>query len=109
VTDAEVLGEGLLLDDLSIPAVNYSSDFENDDGGWKSNGFARVENVLPQTFRLSVILMAGGKISVQNIIVDPDQTAEIPISLKSGESAVLIVTGTQRFSHLPAAYTIEVK
>ena len=99
----------LLLDDLSIPAVNYSSDFETDDGGWKANGFARIENSLPQTFRLSLILKGDGKTSVQNITVNPDETAEVPISLKSGDSAVLIVTGTQRFSHLAAGYTIEIR
>ena len=109
VTDAEVLGEGFVLDDVSIPAINYSSDFETDDGGWKASGFARIENSLPQTFRLSLILKGGGKTSVQNIPVNSDQTAEVPISLKTGESAVLIVTGTQRFSHLAAGYTIEIR
>jgi hypothetical protein len=109
VTDAEVLGDGLLLDDLSIPAINYSSDFEADDGGWKGNGFVRIENALPQAFRLSMITKAIGKTTVQRVDVNPDQTAQVPISLKSGESAVLIVTGTQRFTPLSAGYTVEVK
>jgi hypothetical protein len=33
--------------------VNYSTDFEADDGGWTAVGFVRVNNVLPQTFRLA--------------------------------------------------------
>jgi hypothetical protein len=41
--------------------------------------------------------------------VNADQTAEIPISLNAGDSAILIVTGTQRFTPLSAGYTIEVK
>ena len=36
VTDAAVNGEGLLLDDVSMPQINYSSDFESDDGGWEA-------------------------------------------------------------------------
>ncbi len=108
VTDAAVNGEGLLLDDLSITAINYSSDLEADDGGWQANGFARIENALPQTFRLALIVK-GDKTSVQNIAINADQTAEIPLSLKSGQSAVLVVTGTQRFTRLPAGYTIEIK
>ncbi len=108
VTDPAVTGVGLLLDDMSIPAVNYSSDFEADDGGWQANGFVRIENALPQTFRLSLILQ-GGQTTVQSIPVKDDQTADIPLSLQSGESAVLIVTGTQRDAHVPAEYTIEVK
>jgi immune inhibitor A len=109
VTDEEVLGEGVLLDDFSIPAVNYSSDFEADDGGWKGSGFVRVENTLPQTFRLLLIVKAAGKTTVQSVPVSADQTAEIPLSLNPGDNAVLIVTGTERFTRLPAGYTIEVK
>jgi hypothetical protein len=109
VTDAAVNGEGLLLDDLSITGAGYTSDFEADDGGWQAEGFARVENALPQTFRLALIVKGSDKTSVQYIEVNADQTADIPLSLKSGESAVLVVTGTQRFTRLAAAYTIEIK
>ena len=109
ITDAAVEGQGLLLDDVSIDAINYMSDFENDDGGWKPNGFTRIENTLPQTYRLALILKGSDKTTVQNIAVQPDQTATIPLSLKSGESAVLVITGTQRFTRLPAGYTIEIK
>ncbi len=109
VTDAEVLGAGLLLDDFSIPAINYSSDLEADEGGWQSNGFARVENAVPQTFRLDMIIKGSDKTSVQNVTVNADQTASVALSLQSGESAVLVVTGTQRFTRLPAGYTFEIK
>ncbi len=108
VTDAAVLGEGILLDDLSIPAVNYSTDFESDAGGWTGNGFVRIDNTLPQTFRLELILQ-GPKTTVQSVPVNENQTAEVPLSLNAGEKAVLVVTGTQRFSSSPAAYDIEIK
>lgn len=108
ITDDAVNGEGLLLDDVHIDAINYQSDFEADDGGWVANGFARIENVLPQTFRLSLILKSDTT-TVTNIQVNPDQTADIPLSLKAGEEAILIVTGTTRFTRLPATYQIEVK
>ena len=55
VTDAALNGEGLLLDDLAIEAANYTEDFEAGDGGWESAGFARIENILPQTFRLALV------------------------------------------------------
>ena len=108
VTDAAVNGEGLLLDDVRIDAIDYQSDFEADDGGWYAEGFARVDNVLPQTYRLSLILK-GDTTTVTNIELDPDQTVAIPLSLKPGEQAILIVAGTTRFTTIPAAYQIEVK
>ncbi|HSR20470.1 MAG TPA: hypothetical protein VLL49_06095, partial [Anaerolineales bacterium] len=58
VTDAALNGEGLLLDDLAIEAAGYSEGFEAGDGGWSPAGFARIENVLPQTFRLALITLS---------------------------------------------------
>jgi immune inhibitor A len=108
VTDAAVNGEGFLLDDVRVDAVNYSSDFEADDGGWVAEGFARVENVLPQTYRLSLIVK-GDSTSVTPISVNADQTAEFPFTLAQGEQAILIVTGTTRYTRIPAAYEVEIR
>lgn len=109
ITDASLTGEGLLLDDLALPALHYTADFEADDGGWQASGFARVENSLPQTFRMLLIVRAKDKTTVEYITTTSDETADIPLSLKPGESAVLVLTGTQRFTRLPAGYTIEIR
>jgi immune inhibitor A len=109
VTDAAINGEGFLLDDVRVDAISYSEDFENGDGGWNAEGFVRVENILPQTYRLALILQSGGKTTVQNIEVNADQTAEIPLNLQPGETATLVVTGTTRFTHSQANYSIEIR
>jgi immune inhibitor A len=109
ITDAEVNGNGFMLDDVSFPAVNYSSDFEADDGGWQADGFARVENALPQTFRAALIIQGANQTTVQNIALDENQSANIPLSLKPSEDAVLVVTGTQGFTRQLAGFTIEIK
>jgi immune inhibitor A len=57
ITDAAVYGEGFLLDDIAIPQSGYFSDFENDNGGWESDGWVRIRNILPQTFQLALISM----------------------------------------------------
>ncbi|HUE99744.1 MAG TPA: hypothetical protein VMN99_10845 [Anaerolineales bacterium] len=108
VTDAALNGEGLLLDDVRIDAIEYQEDFEAGDGGWEAEGFVRVDNVLPQTYRLALIAK-GDTTTVTQIELNPDQTVDIPLSLNSGDEAVLVVTGTTRFTRLPAAYQIEIK
>ncbi len=55
LTDPGVNGEGFLLDDVLIPAIDYSTDFESEDSSWQAAGFARIENSVPQTFRLALI------------------------------------------------------
>jgi hypothetical protein len=109
ITDAALNGEGFMLDDVRVDAVNYQTDFEADDGGWQGAGFARVENVLPQTYRLSLIVQGDNGTTVTPIQVNADQTAQIPLSLQNGEQATLIVAGTTRFTRQPAAYQFEIK
>jgi hypothetical protein len=108
VTDLAVNEEGFLLDDVHVDAINYATDFEADEGGWVGEGFARVQNTLPQTYRLGLILK-GETTTVTSIALNADNTADIPLSLQRGEEAVLIVTGTNRFTTVPAAYEIEIK
>ena len=108
VTDAALNGEGLLVDDVRIDAINYSEDFESGDGGWEAAGFVRVENTLPQTYRLALITK-GDTTTVTHIDLNADQTADIPLSLSSGEEAVLVVAGTTRFTRQPAPYEIDVR
>ena len=93
---------------MQIDAINYQEDFEAGDGGWEAAGFVRVENILPQTYRLALITK-GDTTTVTQIPLNADQTAEIPLSLNSGDEAVLVVTGTTRFTRLPAAYQIEIE
>lgn len=108
VTDAAVHEDGFLIDDIQIEAINYQEDFEAGDGGWEAAGFARIDNVLPQTYRLALITK-GETTTVTPIEVNADQTAEIPLSLKAGDEAILIVTGTTRFTRQPAPYQIEIE
>jgi immune inhibitor A len=96
ITDAAVNGEGFLLDDVAVEAAGYRSDFEADDGGWQAEGFVRVQNVLPQTFGLALILTSDS--SVTMIPLNEDQTAEISFSLSSGERHILW-SPAQRVSH----------
>jgi len=107
LTDAAVNGEGFMLDDVKVDAAGYSSDFEADDGGWQAEGFVRVQNVLPQTFGLALIKTSDS--SVTMIPLSEDQVAEIPISLKSGEKAYLVVSGTTRFTRELGTYQIEIR
>ena len=109
ITDTALNGEGFLLDDVSVDAIGYASDFETDNGGWESAGFVRVETILPQTFRLALIIQSNSETTVQMIELTAEQTADIPLSLQPGETATLVITGTTRFTRSLASYTIEVK
>ncbi|HEX6304445.1 MAG TPA: hypothetical protein VFZ76_09670, partial [Anaerolineales bacterium] len=104
VTDAAVNGEGLLLDDVSIPEVDYFSDFEDGDGGWTAEGWVRIQNLLPQTYRLALISF-GRDTTVEYLTLADDNTLTVPVQIGEGvDEVVLVVTGATSFTRQKAAY-----
>jgi hypothetical protein len=104
ITDAAVNGEGFLLDDVAIPEIGYFSDFETDNGGWTPVGFVRIQNALPQTFRLALI-KNGRQTTVEYISLSAGNTAEIPLQFGGDvDEVVLVVSGTTRFTRQPGSY-----
>jgi len=105
ITDAAVHGEGLLLDSVSIPEIGYSTGFEEGDGGWFAEGFVRVENSLPQTYRLALIHL-GPEPRVEYLALSEGN--ELEMAINSGDNGnhpvVLVVTGTTRFTRQKANY-----
>jgi hypothetical protein len=80
ITDDAVNQPGLVLDDISIPQINYSSDFETDGGGWESAGFIRHANVLSQRWLVQLVTF-GPETTVQRLELSDDQTGLWPIPL----------------------------
>jgi immune inhibitor A len=108
ITDSNVTGEGFLLDDLSIPEIGYSTDFETDSAGWQANGWARIQNILPQNYRLALI-SEGDTTNIQYITLETDITADIPFMIgDSVDNVVLLVSGTTRFTRQLAPYRFNV-
>jgi hypothetical protein len=107
VTDAGLNETGMLIDDVAIEAVDYFSDFEADEGGWEAEGWVRVKNVLPQTFRLAWISFGPDSTTVEYIPIGVNNTALIEMELpEDGEARVLVVLPTTRFTRQPASYTV---
>lgn len=111
LTDPAVNGEGFLLDDVTIPAINYSTDFETDDGSWQAAGFVRIENTIPQTYRLALIQHTTSGTTVQIIPVSADQSVDIPLTIGQNgiQDVVLVVTGTTRFTRMLAPYQFSIR
>lgn len=109
ITDAAINGEGFLLDNVAIPEVGYSTGFEDGDGGWQAAGFVRIDNVIPQTYRLALV-SSGNTTSVQYLTLAQDNAIDIPLQIGGDVDAVtLVVTGTSRYTNEKAAYRFSIK
>jgi immune inhibitor A len=108
VTDAAVNGDGMVIDDIRIDAIDFFTDFEENDGGWQGAGFVRIQNILPQTFQITMITFSEETI-VTPLVMDEDNQLEIDISIgEEVDSIVLVVSGTTAFTRQRAEYQIEI-
>lgn len=104
ITDASVHGEGFVLDDLEIEAIDYTEDFEEDGGGWETAGFVRLQNRLPQSYRVLVI-ERGTETRVRELQLDELRHGEAPLTLGGNtDEIMLVVIGTARHTWQPAPY-----
>ena len=55
VTDDSLSLYGMAIDDIQIPEIHYNTDAEGNDGGWLAEGWARINNVLPQRFLIQEV------------------------------------------------------
>ena len=61
-------------------------------------GWARIENILPQTFRLALIKL-GDETSVEYLTLNPDVSIDIPLEIGNGvDEVILVVTAATRFT-----------
>ncbi|MGH2521592.1 MAG: hypothetical protein ACRDH2_03725 [Anaerolineales bacterium] len=111
VTDLALTYGGFMLDDISVPELNYAADFEKDDGGWEARGFVRMDNRLPQRFVVQVIRQGrtGAETTVERLPLDANNTGSLTLDLGRNEKAVLVVSGVTPYTTEVASYQFEVQ
>lgn len=108
ITDGAVQGPGFVIDDVTVPELDYADGFEGGEGGWEAAGFVRSTNVLPQRFILQQILIGEDDIQVNRLSVEENQRGlwRIPLGSRYNE-AVIIVAGNTPVTRRAAAYAYE--
>lgn len=65
ITDDAVTQPGMAVDNVTIDAIGYAADFDEDDDGWIAEGWLRTDNRLPQRAWVQLIHVSGAKVNVQ--------------------------------------------
>ncbi len=110
VTDDAVNGRGLCLDDFAIDEIGWSDNTETN-GGWQPNGFARVNNLLPEKFLVQIVRKPpGNPPEVTRLLLDGEADGEITLegmNAEAGEQIAVIVSAVTREAGSPAGYMLE--
>lgn len=108
ITDAAVNGVGMAIDDIRVDAIGYFTDFETNEDGWQGDGFVRIQNILPQSYRVSMITF-GNEVTVTPVVLDESNQASIDVAIGGEvESIVLVISGTTPFTRQAADYQIDI-
>jgi len=106
VTDAAVNSHGMVLDDFKLEAIGYTDDVESGDGGWTSQGFARIQNILPQSYAISVVRYSN-EIQVEHYFVSGDTPLQIELSKSPArEKIIIIISGTTLYTRQKTDYQL---
>ncbi|MBN1431134.1 MAG: immune inhibitor A [Anaerolineae bacterium] len=107
VTDIAYTGHGWLLDDIRIPELNYHDDIEQPDSSWEVNGFARIDNAVPQKWAVYLIEHNGGT-SVKRFELAHDNTLDTQVTLPANGQATLVIGAMAPITRVPAQYKLQV-
>jgi hypothetical protein len=109
LTDGAITGEGLLLDDISIPEINYADDVETGLDQWEAKGFLPIGASVPQRY-LALLIGHGEGTTVERLSLEQDQSAEwtVPLGSSKLREAVLVISGMAELTSQPAPYQLRI-
>lgn len=108
VTDQAFTRNGLVLDDIAIPEIGFFDDAESESGRWVSEGWARIENRLPQEYLLQVVESVNGP-SVRRLLSPGDGfSGHWTIEVGPSTPAILAISGMTLHTTQPAPYDLAI-
>jgi len=100
---------GFAVDDVSIPEIGWSDDFESGAGDWVSGGFVLSTNYVPQVWRVRAVEeKSDGSVIVHDIDL-LNGVGTLDINFKGLDRLVVFVIGQTRYTTTPAYYQVEMK
>ncbi len=107
ITDEAVNAPGMVIDDVHIPEIGYFDDFEAGPGGWQSEGWLYIDNVLPQEWIVQLVTH-GQQTAVRRLLMPgdgPRGSWEFDLGGAAGE-ATLIVSPIAPLTTEPGSFSI---
>jgi hypothetical protein len=109
ITDDALNYDGVALQDIRIPEINYTYNTDSGDGGWQAQGFVRISNREPDKYSVQLIsFWSDGKTQVKQLTLAEDQTGLWDVPLSQLKNAVLVLSALARTTREPAPYQLRI-
>ena len=72
ITDEATNQPGMVIDDVSLPELGYSENFEKGPGGWDARGWVYIDNVLTQRWIVQAVRRSGDTVEVTRLLGPDD-------------------------------------
>lgn len=110
VTDDAVNEEGIVIDAVAVPEIDYYADFSAGDGGWVADGWVLVDNVLPQSAWVAVVEYDADNapLNVTRWQFPADDAPRLSLH-ENTDRAVIVVAPFAPVTTIPAEYTLAVR
>jgi len=111
ITDQALTGEGVLLDNFRIDAIDFSDDVEKGSSGWEANGFLPIMNQLPQQYSDVLITGDSKKPAIFFHTTEGSETFSWTCDFEQQDKPICAfgISPINRISQLSAAYRIQIK
>ena len=103
VTDEGINNRGLALDDIAVPELQFKDDAEGEDS-WMLEGFARIDNAVPQEWFLTIVYKQTG----EAVTVPLDGKGHGSTVIPPDRTAVLVITAAAPLTSVRADYTYSI-
>jgi hypothetical protein len=100
---------GFAVDDISIPEINWSDNFEADDSKWIAKGFVRIQNRIPQLWGVRAVEQVDDNQIIVHDLTVADGTAKLDVDFSKMQRLVVFVVGQTRYTTIPANYELKME
>ncbi|OQY43447.1 MAG: hypothetical protein B6242_14690 [Anaerolineaceae bacterium 4572_78] len=107
ISDDAVNLQGLAIDDIQIPELDYFHSAEDGDDGWQAKGFIRTDNILEQRFIIYIIEFDTLRNpTVNRMLLDKNNRGEYTLHGFGPQldEAILVISGQAMVTTTPARY-----
>jgi immune inhibitor A len=108
VTDDAYNTDGVAVANVAVPALGW----QDDGSGWTAEGWALIENALPQRFAVQLVEYRGDQaIAVRQVPLGADNRGDADLPTLGGDviSVVVVVSALAPLTLQPSRYTLAVE